>query len=352
MGVYMNNYFNKIILFGFLSINSVFLGMDQQQEIAMATARDILKTDDITLIPLQGGVRAAVFKAIASCVVRRMPEENSLECREREIAMAKYAAEAGFGPRILYVDAQSGIMVMESLDILKIPGDLFDTPLGCKELGKILRLLHAGPGFPSISRTIFDECKEKLGQVSNVVESIVIDGSFKEIVDACQALWLRIPQEYVSSHGDLHRNNLIYTSQGFRIIDYESVAADTPYYDLARVAIDHSSNRDNDYILLEAYFDRSPTEYEVACMALMKHVRYIQTALWILKNCSEDAIKQNLFRREYPDYLARAYRAGDFDMVCEQDAVRVALAYLREANWYFNSDICQQDKAVLEAHAI
>jgi len=308
-------------------------------------ARTVLQADAVSLYPLRGGARAQVFKAYHTCVIRYMNKNNTLERCEREITIAQYAAEKGFGPRILYADAQSGVMVMESLDILRAPCLLFDTQEWNRQIGHTVHLLHQAPLQSTYAETIFDRYRRVFSTgLPKGIETLVSVDFFNKCLDECDTLFPSSPGGYVCSHDDLHAGNFLYTSQGFRIIDYEFIANNSPYVDLAFVAVDNSSNYENDNALLEGYFGRTPTKYEKACLSILKHVLLLCRGLVDLSYRPQELIKRYIDNNESARYLSMAYKHGDFDIVNNENLTRRALMLVREALWYFESDNYVLDK--------
>lgn len=313
-------------------------------------ACSILKTDAVSIQSLKGGCRAQVFKASHSCVIRYINKENPLEKREREIAIAQYASDMGFGPHILFSDAESGIIVMECLDTIRPSKSLFGALKWNEEIGRTIGLLHKGPKQSVRNRSMFNQTRQLLNDPNAAICDTFFPLDFLDsILKECKTVFASIGNDqYVCSHGDLHPGNLLYTAKGFRIIDYESVANDSLYVDLAAMAIQNRSNTKKDIALLKGYFNRMPTDSEFACLSIMKHVSYLYFGFVRLLNAIEDLIEKNIY--EDTDALiynlAMAYQYSDFEIE-NDDYIRSAFSWIDQALFYFESAYYKQHKNVI-----
>jgi hypothetical protein len=172
------------------------------------------------------------------------------------------ASKAGYGPKVLFYDQNEAITVME----YHFPETLPDKKTKLQALSHLLNKIHSGPALPNgIDRSVYldlliEETKrfgfydsEAIRKIKNTVFSTTRPNAY------C-----------VPCHRDLHHGNLIYSQSCFYSIDYTWGAMDDPFTDLANISLFNCETTQDDELLLQLYFGRAPSPFEMARLSLMK----------------------------------------------------------------------------------
>jgi tRNA A-37 threonylcarbamoyl transferase component Bud32 len=150
---------------------------------------------------------------------------------------ARHAGEIGVGPRIIAVDIEHGLLVMEALGDGWRAATLADMAPGGKYGTAVLKLrkaLHAGPKLPR-TLTVGDHIEELHEALARA--EAYCPGDFPELIGNARKIAVAIRaagHDLVPAHGDGNASNvMIHENQMPRLVDYDLAANRDPYEDLA-----------------------------------------------------------------------------------------------------------------------
>ncbi|MDP1835742.1 MAG: phosphotransferase [Chlamydiales bacterium] len=214
----------------------------------------------------------------------------------QDLACALIASDAGYGPKIYFVDEVSGITVMD----YHFPESLPEVQIRLPILVDLLKKIHAGPMVPKgVDRAIYlDELIEDLKETK--LFDLEVIRTIKDTVFAAT----RVNAHCVACHRDLHQGNLLYSQGTIYAIDYTWGAMDDPYADLANVAVFHCQTAEEEGQLMQLYLGREPRLEEIARLSLMKlpaKIFYGLELLGIAVAGGADLSKSQLLSRNYMD---------------------------------------------------
>lgn len=177
----------------------------------------------------------------------------SLEDNQRELHAMEIASSEGLAPRIIYADADEGIIIMDYIDTSK-NRESFNpfSEANLKLLGTNMRKIHEGPPFKE-SISLFDLAKyfetaitDKkpclLSQVSDLLNELQWDLKDLLIKKPC--------------HNDLNPNNILYSEDKIYFIDWEAASQADPFFDLATPIVLYAMNEKQEKTVMDAYFGR------------------------------------------------------------------------------------------------
>jgi aminoglycoside phosphotransferase (APT) family kinase protein len=157
----------------------------------------------------------------------------------RQVAVQRAAAAAGVAPRVVHVDAETRVVVSEHIDDRGWPA-YYATPAthdaAITLLGEAIRRLHTLPlpaDLPAATahaflRRVWQGARD-LGTLPSWAAA-TLSALHEEPVPASD----RAP---VVSHNDLNPSNLRYDGARLLFLDWQTVSANDPYYDLALVSV-------------------------------------------------------------------------------------------------------------------
>ena len=197
--------------------------------------------------------------------------------RRAEHEATRAAAAVGVGPEVVDFLEPEGWLVTRF-----IPGEApaverLRSPEGLAEVGRMLRVVHAGPPVPAT----FDSFRVVEAYRATAAER---GGGPPEGV---RWLWeiaarIRARRGRVAAcpcHNDLLTSNFIDDGRSLRIVDWEYAGMGDPFFDLANFAINHELGREARSALLEAYFHDVP-EDAPAALELMRFMSDFREAMW------------------------------------------------------------------------
>jgi aminoglycoside phosphotransferase (APT) family kinase protein len=218
-----------------------------------------------TIEPMAGGLSGAELYAIraggADYVARKtskLRQERDGMRASREVTCMRIAAERGVAPRLVHVDAERGIVIMERIAGAPLsrgtPRD--QDPLG--RLAATLRTLHTGPAFPA-HRSLAEHVQEFERALAR--HGAVLPPAIARIVAAVSPRVARYDKT-APCHNDVNPSNILATAERVYLVDWEASAAGDPFLDLGQAGIcvcRDAAERDQ---LLELYLERAPTDDE------------------------------------------------------------------------------------------
>jgi thiamine kinase-like enzyme len=243
---------------------------------------------------LKGASGAKIFVVATDSkkyVVRVIDNKNQKD-RDWEIFTAKMAQEGGYGPQIYFADSNRGIIIMEYLQGKKIIYEDFQSEQFYIALAHLLQKIHQGPVIKG-NYNVFDRIGRDL-QINEFKcgnnNSISLT-KLENIVDVIQKTLLPHLTS-VTCHNDLHAGNIIFLGPEFKVIDFEDMGQNDPYFDIATIADETCffNMPFHEKILLATYLNRQPTIQEMAKLYLMKQLVLIKWCCDALNRLSPEFI--------------------------------------------------------------
>ncbi len=162
-----------------------------------------------------------------------------------------------------------------------------DAKCHAREIGAGLHILHASPKNPHLGDAKYlDEAEYRYRFLQDRIDPKQSSQQISFLLnDAAKAIeFIRDNAPHLASgqvniHGDLHPQNLFWTHDGLKMIDWESTVWDNPYLDLGRLSTSLALDDDADMQLLEGYFGRIATQEEERQFLLSKKLNYAHHAL-------------------------------------------------------------------------
>lgn len=182
---------------------------------------------------LAEGRTAEIYEWDAGRVIKLFREGRDRQEAEHEAHLTRAVREAGFGaPRIdeiIEVDGRAGI-IMERIDggsmWAVIREDNSDLLNQAQRLGELHAAMHQteGRGLPSQRQRLIHKIR-KAKQITQGTREFIV-GLMRRLEDGASVC-----------HGDFHPDNVIYTPNGLRVIDWVDAVSGSPIADVARTLI-------------------------------------------------------------------------------------------------------------------
>lgn len=225
----------------------------------------------VRLQPLSGGRSGALLYSVETDCGKYVARLLSPQARkeegkaQREMACMRIAAEAGVGPNV--VAGSEGIILMEWLEGAPISRG---TPRETKPLARLaatLRQLHAAPAFPAgpSVKEMHDGLDGALRRTCGAALPEAVGATISAAGEELASFGRR-----ASCHRDLNPTNILASSDGVFLVDWEVAGLGDPFIDLAQVGIwicRHQGEREE---LLENYLKRTPDSNERQRLALAR----------------------------------------------------------------------------------
>ncbi|SOE16470.1 thiamin kinase-like enzyme [Hoeflea halophila] len=201
--------------------------------------------------------------------------------RKREIMTACAAHEAGFAPRVEYVEP--GIMVSQFLDAKTFePGDVRANP---ERIGRLIRDFHTsmprhieGPGFMFwVFHVIRDYARTLRAGGSRMADRLPAWLGLAESLEAAQQ-----PLPIIFGHNDLLPANFLDDGQKLWLIDFEYAGFSTAMFDIAGAASNAEMNEAEASILLQAALGSAPDADFTRSFHAMQCASLLRETLWSL----------------------------------------------------------------------
>jgi len=197
--------------------------------------------------------------------------------RRAEHEATRAAAAVGVGPEVVDFLEPEGWLVTRFIEGSVPPLERLRSPEGLAEIGRTLRVVHAGPPVPAT----FDAFR--------VVEAYRATAAERGGGPPAGVEWLwevagrvRTRRGRVTPcpcHNDLLTSNFIDDGRNLRIVDWEYAGMGDPFFDLANFAVNHELGAEARTALLGAYFHDIP-EDAAATLELMRFMSDFREAMW------------------------------------------------------------------------
>jgi thiamine kinase-like enzyme len=242
-------------------------------------------TGQASAVPLEGGLSNEIWKvtdAAGGHVVRFGHDFPFHHVdRAREVATARAAHAAGFGPAVEF--AAPGVSV-----VAFIPSRTWtaaDVRAAPDRLGRLLRAFHTGMA-PHVGGTAFifwpfhvirDYARTIAAGQSPFAEDMPDFLSLSERLEAAQ-----VPMPIVFGHHDLLPANILDDGSRLWLIDYEYAGFGTAMFDLAGAASNSGMTAEETDALLEAYLGHPPDPAFRRAFDAMQCTSLLREAMWAM----------------------------------------------------------------------
>lgn len=236
----------------------------------------------IDIAPLSGGLsntNYCVADANGKHVVRfgiEYPFHHV--ARQRELMVARAAADAGFAPKIEY--AEAGVMVTAFL--VAKTYDQADVRANALRIGALLKNFHqvmphcvTGAGFMFWVFHVIRDYAKTLHAIDNVfVERLVAEANAMEAVQS--------PLPIIFGHNDLLPGNFLDDGNKLWLIDFEYAGFNTAMFDLAGAASNASMSQVQAEQLMQSYFAGSASAELIKSFDAMQCASLIRETMWAM----------------------------------------------------------------------
>lgn len=288
---------------------------EENTEIVLNALRNVAGFEalDIAAATVQrlGGLTNLVYRVETAdrSVVVRIPGEGTEAYIDRKIEIhnTKIAADAGIGPRVLWADGATGILVCDCIEEIEtMTPELFQRRVGAPgRAGAALRELHNAPQPFKFHFELFAMIDDYLNVLSTK-ETDLPKGYEAVVAEATpiKALIADNPIDLVPSHCDPLCENFLDDGTRMWIVDYEYSGMNDPFWDLGDLSVEAGLTPAQDLEMLEAYCGKAPTAAQIGRTTIYKAMSDLLWTLWGLiqhadNNPADDfwAYAENRFER-------------------------------------------------------
>ena len=218
-------------------------------------------------------------------VIVRIPGAGTEEYIDRavEIHNARAAARAGVSARVIWADAESGIMISEAIPgIVTMTPALFASREGAAaRAGQALAKLHGSGEKFRFRFELFRMIEEYLDILSK--RDVDLPEGYHDVVAAAapvkEALELR-PAPLAPCHCDPLSENFLDDGERMWIVDWEYSGMNDPLWDLGDLAVEAQMSPAAEDEMLRAYFGRPPGAAERGRVVIYKAMCDLLWTLW------------------------------------------------------------------------
>jgi thiamine kinase-like enzyme len=182
-------------------------------------------------------------------------DDKPLAGWRRKLQILQLAADAGLAPRVVHVDEERRAIVSAFVANQSFPafyGDPRTREAALEQLGRTVRRLHKLPLPPET------DVSDPLEFLSTIWSKIGTTFSLPDFVgDTVRGLLTETAparaRALVLSHNDVNPTNLVYDGENLMLLDWETAAANDPFYDLAAISVFFRMDEGTCQRLLAAY---------------------------------------------------------------------------------------------------
>jgi len=232
------------------------------------------------LQPVTGGASALIYRieVAGRPYLLRLESLQRDEVRDpqRAYLCMRRAVDAGIAPAVHHADPVAGIAILDFL----AARPLSDYPTGpdglARDLGTLAARLQATQTFPSVAI-------DYPAMLASLFDRVQASGLFVAgLLDRHREGFERIREAYpwddrslVSSHNDLHPENILFDGERLWLIDWETAHANDPLLDVAVLTMFLAASPNLEEALLCAWLGRAPDEALRARLILMRQLARI-----------------------------------------------------------------------------
>lgn len=236
------------------------------------------------------------------------------------------AANARLAPRIHYLNIEDKILVTDFIE-----DQFFPIAEARIKMADMLRELHALPKF--VYRLNYLDSSDIFLQ-KFLASGIVSKNAIKDLLE----LYTRIgnvyprndPDNLVSSHNDVKRDNIIFDGMRPWLVDWEAARLNDRYVDLAAIAnfVVKSGNDETEF--LKRYFEESLDEYKQARFFLMSQVVHMFCfTLCSLLSSAGRSININMTTPGFSEFHDRLWKC-EINLGNDDEKLHYGLVHMKE----------------------
>jgi thiamine kinase-like enzyme len=197
-----------------------------------------------------------------------------LEVRKHETDAAIYAGERGIGPRVVYVDANYYVIIMDFVSGTHLTSLVINNQEKLKILLQLIKQLHMSTGHFPTGLTVFERVRIQIRQL----EGSEIPFPSKSVQNALNKLKyyekLFENEPLAPCHNDLNALNIIISENVFKFIDWSDAGMGHVFSDLGFFSLVNCLGEEQDSKVLDLYLERLPSKKE---FNLFKHMKIVNT---------------------------------------------------------------------------
>lgn len=299
---------------------------------AQAIAAAFPGADLQSLAPLHGGLSGSpVYKLVVDgrpFVLRLMQEVSLLHNPLRQLTSMQLASERELTPCLHYVDLELAVSISAFVEHQPALANLRHDAGQAGSFGDLLRRLHSGPAFPEF----LDGFQMIQGGLQQLTQAgVALPSLIQDLVAEHEPVTLALQPHLTSApcHNDLNPGNVLFDGQRFWLIDWEGACMGDPMLDLAGAIHWFMLDAGQEAALLNAYFQRSPSQQELAKLALMKQVSWCLYALIFLLTSLQGeraGVDEAIDRQELPSFGQALGAIGRGEMRLQEADMRRRLS--------------------------
>jgi len=254
--------------------------------------RDVDTADSITRL---GGLTNLVHRVDfgGKSVILRIPGEGTEAYIDRvvEVHNAAAAARAGVSPQVIYAEADSGLMITQT-----VPNIETMTPAGFRQragspgrAGAALAKLHNSGETFEFRFELFAMIDEYLKVLST--KDVDLPDGYHDVVAAAAPVKEVLSQAdlpLTPCHCDPLCENFLDDGTDMWIVDWEYSGMNDPLWDLGDLSVEAGMDAAQDAEMMEAYFGRLPTAAEHGRMVIYKAMCDLLWTLWGLIQLADE----------------------------------------------------------------
>ncbi|GAW34765.1 choline/ethanolamine kinase [Roseovarius sp. A-2] len=253
---------------------------------------DVTAADSITRL---GGMTNLVHRVDLGMrsVIVRLPGEGTEAYIDRAVEAhnAHAAARAGVSPAVIHAEAESGLMITETVpDIVTMTPDLFRSRAGAPaRAGVALAKLHNSGETFQFRFELFAMIDDYLKVLSG--KDVALPEGYHDVVAAAapvKAVLAQADLPLAPCHCDPLCENFLDDGGIMWIVDWEYSGMNDPLWDLGDLSIEAGMDDAQDAEMLAAYFGRAPTDAEQGRMVIYKAMCDLLWTLWGLIQLADD----------------------------------------------------------------
>jgi thiamine kinase-like enzyme len=238
--------------------------------------------------PLGGGASGASlyrFETSGGRYVLRLEGPRTVLRNPHQYTCMQTAAEAGVAPRLLYLDAERGVAIMDFVQaetLSKYPGGPREL---AAELGRLVARLQQTVSFPELHDypAIIARMIERLDRAELFAEGLL--APHRELFERIREVYPWRRSGLVSSHNDPNPQNVIFDGRRLWLIDWETAFCNEPLTDVAILADNFARSPELESALLEGWLGHRGLDVDLRAqlllMRLLTRLYYAGLLLWI-----------------------------------------------------------------------
>lgn len=184
----------------------------------------------------------------------------------------------------LHIDGSNGLKITEYIpDSITLSKYTARLPQNLRKVASLLQTLHQS-NVEFINEFNFIEV---LGKYTKLLKNPIPYKNYQQVLNSIYYIKNRLLLDFeycqAPCHNDLVPENLLLDKQNkLFLIDWEYSGTNDYYWDLASYLLESESSREDEYIFLSHYFNRSPSEQDLIKIKIYQAFQDILWAVWAL----------------------------------------------------------------------